>query len=418
MILQKKIYARPGPFVTLHDSHVLYRSRAAIMQGKLFFQNDPIVMRDLLTDEEKVYAVAVSIVSSPAGNNIWKMITTCTPAQIYRRISCRNSPSTQQFLLEEYSYNPLESARMIIDAAARKSIRVLTYWDRDYPSLLREIQWPPLVLYVKGDVSAERAVAVVGTRKSDGRSSANARRIARELAERGCTVVSGMAVGIDREAHRGALDAGGNTIGVLANGIDIIYPWPNRDLYRLIEATPGSALISEYPPGIIYGRWTFVRRNRIISGLCAATVVVKAGNRSGALITARHALEQNREVFACSGNSFDEEYAGCHHLIRSGAALVSSSEDIIAGLPLPVDTGKSAPAGAEGGTDDGPVQAADGVRPDTLEGRILHLLSLRDHEIDSLVRNVNGNPGEVNEVIVALELDGRIIRNGNIISRL
>ena len=176
-------------------------------------------------------------------------------------------------------------------------------------------------------------MAVVGTRKSDPKSALIARRISHDLSSQGFTVVSGMAVGIDREAHLGALDAGGKTVGVLANGIDIIYPWPNRDLYQAHRSTPGSALVSEYPPGIyVAGQWTFVRRNRIISGLCAGTVVVKAGERSGALITARHAVEQNREVFACAGNSFDEEYAGCHRLVRSGAVLVSSSQDILAEL--------------------------------------------------------------------------------------
>jgi DNA processing protein len=398
----------------------MHRRRAVAMQGKLFFQNDPVITRGPLSGEETIYAVALSVLSSPAGNNIWNKASACAPAEMYRLISSRISPSTQQFLCEEYSRNPLEAARSIIDASAVKSIRILTYWDRDYPALLREIQWPPLVLYVKGQVDAERAVAVVGARKSDGRSSSNARRIACDLAGRGCTVVSGMAVGIDREAHLGALDVKGKTVGVLANGIDIVYPWANRDLYRLIEASPGSALISEYPPGIIAGKWTFVRRNRIISGLCAATVVVKAGSRSGALITARHALEQNREVFACSGNSFDQEYAGCHHLIRSGAVLVSSPDDIIDALPRGDAIENGGAVCIDGRHDAGGrrTEAADEELPDTMEGRILRLLSQRDHEIDSIVRSVNGSPGEVNEAVVALELEGRIIRNGNIISRL
>jgi DNA processing protein len=420
MNMKKNFYSRKAPFVTLHDGNFMYRRRAVVMQEKFFFQNDSPVLRDQLTHEEKVYAVAVSIVSSPAGNNIWKMISCHMPDEIYRAISCRNSPLSQQFLIEKYSQHPLEAARMIVEKAARKSIDVLTYWDRDYPALLREIQWPPIVLYVKGVLHAERAVAVVGTRKSDGRSSAHARRISRELAGRGYTVVSGMAVGIDREAHLGALDEKGTTIGVLANGIDITYPWPNRDLYRLIEASPGSALISEYPPGIFAGKWTFVRRNRIISGLCSGTVVIKAGNRSGALITARHAVEQNREVFACTGNSFDDEYAGCHHLIRSGAVLVSCSDDIIAELSRIMNIRKTGPV-MDVECHDGDrrmVRTADETSVDTLEGRILRLLSVQDYDIDSIVRNVNGNPGEVNEAVVAMELDGRIIRNGNIISRL
>jgi DNA processing protein len=418
--MPKNFYHHGFPFVTVYKGDFMQRRMGIGMQGRLF-QNNPLAARGPLNDEEMIYAVALSVISCPAGNNAWNMASFRTPVDMYRLISSRNSPRTQQFLCGEYSPDPLAAARRIVDAAARESIRLLTYWDHDYPSLLREIQWPPIVLYVKGEVIAQRAVAVVGARKSDGRSSSNARRIASDLAGRGFTVVSGMAIGIDREAHMGALDGKGRTVGVLANGIDIIYPWANRDLYRLIEETPGSALISEYPPGIIAGKWTFVRRNRIISGLCSATVVVKAGSRSGALITARHALEQDREVFACSGNSFDEEYAGCHHLIRNGAVLISSPDDIIDGLPLPVDTGKGDQAKTAEMQDEGGARrgkAAEEELPDTLEGRILKLLSFHDHEIDSIVRSVKGSPGEVNQAIVALELGGRIIRNGNIISRL
>ena len=263
-------------------------------------------------------------------------------------------------------------------------------------------------------------MAVVGTRRADPRSASNARRIARELAVRGYAVVSGMAVGIDREAHLGALDEGGQTVGVLANGIDIVYPWPNRDLYHMIESSPGSALVSEYPPGILAGKWTFVRRNRIISGLCAGTVVVKAGERSGALITARHAMEQNREVFACTGDSFDEEYAGCHRLIRSGAVLVTKPDDIFEELSRYAGTVRM-PLPRGGDNSVGKRQApepAEEPGDTTLAGRVLRLLGSGGLDIDSITREMAASPAEVNEAVVMLELDGRITRSGNIISRV
>ncbi len=392
------------------------------MQGTLFVPEDPHSCRGTLSEDERMHAVALSIHSSPGAHRIWSMLATHGPGEIYRMVSSSCAPSTRSFFTESYPDNPLDAAEIIIRSSEQKSIRILTYWDRDYPALLREIQCPPLVLYLKGTLPAAAAVAVVGTRKSDIRSSSVARRLSRELSARGCTVVSGMAVGIDREAHLGALEGGGKTVGVLANGIDIIYPWPNRDLYRLIEGSEGSALVSEYPPGIFAGRWTFVRRNRIISGLCAGTVVVKAGERSGALITARHAVEQNREVFACAGSSFDEEYAGCHRLVREGAVLVSRTEDIfeeLSQIPAPAEEASrpAADAGVPSGVT-GRVGDAAEPFPDSTAGSILRLLLSGERDIDSIVRELGAGAGEINEAVVTLELDGRVIRNGNAISRV
>jgi DNA processing protein len=414
--IKKIIYSRGRLFVRERKDVPTSRRGDTAMQGTLFHRDDPAAGRIDLTREGILNAVALSTVSSPAATIIWHMISTRRPEEIYERMCRAGAPGAQSYLVEAYARDPIEAARRIIDRAEKKSIRVLTYWDNDYPPLLREIQWPPLVLYVKGRVPAGSAVAVVGTRKSDARSSANARRISRELSGRGFAIVSGMAVGIDREAHLGALEGTGTTVGVLANGIDIIYPRPNRDLYRIIEGSPGSSLVSEYPPGIFAGKWTFVRRNRIISGLSSGTVVIKAGERSGALITARHAVEQNREVFACPGGSFDEEYAGCHRLIRNGAVLVSCSDDIINELSLFLGV---IPAPVPRPDEDmtGPRRYDVAHATDSLEGRILELLVERERDIDSIVRCLDGNAGEVNEAVIALELEGWIVRNGNLIAR-
>ncbi len=395
------------------------RGGTIMLQGMLFHQDEAAPA--CLTDDELIFAIAVSTVSSPARNGIWDMLQSrMPPAEIFSVISRNCRPAVQAYLTEAYPGDPLSVARMIIDAASSQSIRVLTFWDHDYPALLREVQCPPPVLYVKGEMPAGPSVAIVGTRRADTRSALIARRIAREMSARGFAVVSGMAVGVDREAHLGALDEKGRTVGVLANGIDIIYPWPNRDLFRLIETSPGSALVSEYPPGIMAGKWTFVRRNRIISGLCAGTVVVKAGERSGALITARHALEQNREVFACAGNSFDDGYAGCHRLIRNGAVLVSCTEDIVEELSRCAGVAVREPPALAGTTPQGDLsrEAPEEPGPDTLASRILRFLETGDFDIDTITRRMAANPGEVNEAVVLLELGGRITRSGNIISRV
>jgi DNA processing protein len=411
--MTKSFYSYDLPFVITVMRYCTYGSVSGAMQGRLFETEWSAGLPAEVSDDERKFAVALSIVSSPSGMGVRERAYPRIPSDLYHMIETHAAPTTQIHCANAYPGTPLEAAERIIDRAEKNSVRILTWWDRDYPPLLREIPVPPLVLYAIGDPAAARAVAVVGTRMADQRSLLIARRIGRELAETGYTIVSGLAAGIDREAHLGALDAGGRTIGVMPAGIGIVYPWSNRDLYRAIRSAAGSALVSEYPPGIhIAGKWTFAQRNRIISGLCAGTVVVKAGERSGALITARHALEQNREVFACAGHSFDAEYAGCHNLIRSGAVLVSSTRDILDELERPGVA--VAPVAC------GSARSRERLLPDpgTLAGKIVHMLSARECDIDELIRLTGGSPGEVNEAVIALELEGTILRSGNVISRL
>ena len=203
--------------------------------------------------------------------------------------------------------------------------------DADYPARLRGIFEPPCLLYVKGTLPAfdeEVAVAMVGTRACTPYGTQSAEKIAYGLAKQGALVVSGAARGIDSAAHRGALRAGGVTVAVLGNGLDVVYPEENAGLYRDIAAT--GALLSEYPPGTAAEGWHFPIRNRIISGLCLATVVVEAPlERSGALITANTALEQGRDVFAVPGPIDASASRGCNRLIADGAGLVSESWDIL-----------------------------------------------------------------------------------------
>jgi len=378
-----------------------------------------------MTDyDEKIYSIALSIISSPTLNCVWDLIPNCSPSETYGIISNRQEMRTQGYLTEAYPGNPLEAAAGIYERSVSKSIKVLDYWDSEYPPILREIPKPPIILYCKGDLNLCQSMAIVGTRQSDKKSAYISRRLSDELSNAGFTITSGMAIGIDREAHLGALQKNRPTIGVLANGIDVVYPLSNRDVYNAIVSSEKSCLISEYPPGILAGKWTFVRRNRIISGLSIGTVVVKAGNRSGALITARHALEQNREVFACPGLAFDEAYAGCNRLINNGAVPVSHTGDILNELEFInyKKAGSKKSSDKKVKADLPPPELQHEIKGkyeiDSLERTILEALSSGEMEINNIGRKLKCNVNKVNESIMTLELSGDICRDGNTVSRI
>lgn len=224
----------------------------------------------------------------------------------------------------------LERAQRILTDCARKELFVLTMDDATYPCRLRNIYDPPILLYGKGSMPLfddEAAIAVVGTRKCTPYGVNAAEQLGYEMAKAGAVVVSGLAKGIDAASHRGALRAGGFTAAVLGGGVDVVYPPENRRLYEDIAAT--GVLLSEYPPQAEPDGWHFPARNRIISGLCLATVVVEAPKKSGALITANTALEQGREVFAVPGPISAPNSVGCHQLIREGAGLASCGWDVL-----------------------------------------------------------------------------------------
>jgi DNA processing protein len=212
-----------------------------------------------------------------------------------------------------------------------RGLRFVGRSEPEYPRLLRELHDPPPGLFLRGDgdvgVLSEAAVAIVGARMCSSYGSQVARMLGRELAAAGLIVVSGLARGVDGEAHRGALEAGGTTLGVLGCGIDRDYPAAHAHLARGICAT--GLVISEYAPGVEPSPWRFPARNRIIAGLCGATVIVEARERSGALITADFALEAGREVFAAPGEITSALSAGTNALLRLGATPLTSSEDVL-----------------------------------------------------------------------------------------
>ena len=224
----------------------------------------------------------------------------------------------------------LDKADKILADCQRLGLRILTIQDAEYPGRLQNIYDPPCLLYVKGRLPAideEAAVAVVGTRDCTPYGVACAEKLGYGLASGGAVVVSGLAKGIDAAASRGALRAGGVTVGVVGNGLDVHYPYESRYLYEDIAAA--GVLLSEYPPGTEPAGNHFPARNRIISGLSLATLVVEAPERSGALITAETALEQGRDVFAVPGPIDAPASVGCNRLIRDGAGLVSDAWDIL-----------------------------------------------------------------------------------------
>ena len=220
------------------------------------------------------------------------------------------------------------------EAAVRDGVRILAWPDPRYPALLREIPDPPPALYLRGaeELFGLPAVGVVGSRLSTGYGQNVARMLGEDLARAGCLVVSGMARGIDRAAHEGALAAGGRTLAVLGTGIDVIYPRENEDLRNKILER-GGAVVTENPPGTPPLPRHFPIRNRILAGVCWGVVVVEATERSGSLVTARFALETGREVFAIPQNITSRTGLGPNTLIKRGAKLVQGVQDIFEEMP-------------------------------------------------------------------------------------
>lgn len=216
------------------------------------------------------------------------------------------------------------------EIAANKSVKLVTIIDDEYPELLKKISYPPIMLYVLGNVDALKAssVGIVGTRNPSLYGRAMAKKFAYGLAQRGVCVVSGLALGIDTEAHEATLLGKGQTVAVIGSALDRLYPIDNKDLTRRIIRS-GGAIISEYPFGVVGSRQTFPMRNRIISGLSRGVLVVEAAMNSGSLITAERAIEQNRPVMAIPGRLDCELSVGTNRLISDGARLVETVDDII-----------------------------------------------------------------------------------------
>ena len=293
----------------------------------------------------------------------------------------------QQAGFDRRSVSNLLATRRSLDLAGelerldRAGVKALTWVSEDYPINLRNIHDPPPVIYVKGELLPEDdwAVAVVGTRHASVYGKEAARRLAGDLARNGVTVVSGLAAGIDAVAHQAALEAGGRSLAVLGSGVDVIYPEQNRTLAR--QLLEHGALVSEYPLGTKPERSNFPPRNRMISGLSLGTVVVEAGARSGALITADFAGDQGREVFAVPGSIFQRSCEGTNRLIQDGAKPVLGVDDMLEELNLPQISPQAE------------VRATVPTTP--TERRVLDLLSSEPTHVDELGRLSDLLPAEV-----------------------
>lgn len=239
---------------------------------------------------------------------------------------CAVGPKTAQRVLDP-KYKGWAGKEL--DTVEKKGYSLVVLGEKEYPAILDEAPDPPLVLYVRGqsECLGKTAISIVGTRRCSRYGREIARSMAGELAALGITIVSGLALGIDGEAHEGALEAGGTTIAVLGSGIDEVYPSEHSKLAQRIESS--GAVVSEFPLGSKPRKENFPRRNRVISGLAHGVLVVEAPLRSGALITARTAAEQGREVFAVPGRIDSAGARGCHGLIRDGAKLTQSVKDIL-----------------------------------------------------------------------------------------
>jgi DNA processing protein len=283
-----------------------------------------------------------------------------------------------------------------LEKLSNTDIRVVTYNAPEYPHALKNIYDPPPYLYVRGNLQPGdcNAIAVVGSRQASDYGLRAAADISRELAAAGLTVVSGMAAGIDSAAHRGALAAGGRTIAVLGCGADVCYPAENQRLYDQIAQK--GAIVSEYAPGTGPDTYHFPARNRIISGLARGILVVEASPKSGSLITARLALEQGRDVFAVPGSIYAFKAKGANQLIRSGAMLVETGQDIVEALGLSADqqpARSSAPAPKE-------------LAPELL--RIYELLDAEPVHIDRLICKTMLTSSAISSALLELELGGLV----------
>ena len=289
-----------------------------------------------------------------------------------------------------------ERAGEELDKATKLGVRIIDILDPAYPPFLREIFDPPIVLYIRGkNWNADLPqLAIVGTRRPTGYGINCAERLAEDLAARGLAITSGLARGLDAAAHRGAL-RGGATYAVFGCGVDYVYPKENRRLADLVEEN--GAVISEFPLGAPPSPQNFPIRNRIIAGMSLGVVVVEAAEYSGSLITARLALESNREVFAVPGNITSANSFGPHVLIRQGAKLVASWQDVVEELPHPIREKILAPLVAQ-------MQAGPEPQLDDAQSKVWKMLSLQEAvSIDTLLSKLPLPTSEVYSALLSLE---------------
>ncbi|MBD3286942.1 DNA-protecting protein DprA [candidate division WOR-3 bacterium] len=295
------------------------------------------------------------------------------------------------------SYSRSGEVKKSLEVLKSLDARIITTEDAEYPQLLLNSPAPPPVLFVRGELRVEEklVIAIVGTRRATGYGRAAAERLARELAARGVLIVSGAARGIDTLAHKGALAAGGRTLAVLGCGIDVVYP-PEND--RLLETiTADGAVVSEYIPGTTPAPGLFPQRNRIIAWLSHGVVTVEAGPKSGALITARLAADGGRDVFSVPGGIFSHQSEGTNQLLKEGAKLVSSIDDVLEEYGTVLESGQ-----------DTREDATEGMALSADEKRIYRLLGPEPIHVDKIVDKLGIASASLHPILLNMELKGVI----------
>ena len=284
---------------------------------------------------------------------------------------------------------------------------IITLFDEAYPAQLKELPDAPPILYVRGDPDylKQPQLAMVGTRNPTAAGRYTAKEFASYLSNAGITITSGLASGIDGASHEGALQGLAGTIAVVAHGLDIVYPAQHQKLAQRI--TEHGAVISEMPVGTQPQRGLFPRRNRLISALALGTLVIEAAQKSGSLITARCANEQNKEVFAIPGSIHNPMSRGCHRLIRQGAKLVETADDILEELCIPLQQTTLYPEKPEKNIQENPKDLRQTLDPD--HQKLLKCLAYEPASIDELVRSSNFTAAEVASMLLILELEGIIV---------
>ncbi len=346
---------------------------------------------------DKPYWIAINLVKGIGAVRLKALLETfgdaqsawqATPAEL--RAAGLSKKITENFCEVRKNTNPLTLWREI----TAEGIQVLTWNDSDYPARLREISQPPPILYLRGGIAAEDAwsVAIVGTRRVTPYGRQVTEEVATFLAQNGVTVVSGLARGVDGIAHQAALNAGGRTLAVLGSGVNRIYPPEHRALAEKIARS--GAIISDYPPETPPEGSNFPPRNRIISGLSMATLVIEAGETSGALITADFALEQGREIFALPGNIFSPQSKGPNRLIQQGAHPLLNPRDILETLDLTRVTEHR--------------RARQTLPADATEARLLAALSHEPTHVDEIRAETGLAVEKVSSTLVMMELKGMV----------
>ena len=290
-------------------------------------------------------------------------------------------------------------AREVLDVCRKNAIKVLNLADSSYPERLRQIPNPPMVLYSMGQILPRDslAVSVIGTRSPSPAGLVVAERMGRDLAGTGMTVVSGLARGVDSQAHHGALRAGGRTGAVLGSGLDVLYPPEMKELFRRVREC--GWVISEYPPGSPPLKWHFLERNRLLSGLSMGVVVIEAGSRSGALSTVEHAITQGRAVMAVPGSVLNPSAAGTNKLLAEGAGLVTCARDVLCFLRRETEY---VPEFKEGENSGGQVNLE--------EGEILRVVGNEVLSCDEILRRSPFSAGRSRALLAMLEVKGLLER--------